>query len=181
MTWFLISMMLWDKDVIVVDWFLLDPPDWLVDSWFWGGTLVLISLATKGLLELQGRHGIASVVRWNLRPVNLRCRKKPKWSLRGSLRGSWRTLQKESKMSLRSQKKKTGDFWLEQSPGGSFLTLFGGGPPGPLQTLSETPRRLLFDFLTRGRFWHLWLIGGIATQEMIGVQSSSASLRIFWG
>ena len=31
--------------------------------------LVLIGLETKGLLDFQGRHGIASVVRWNLRPV----------------------------------------------------------------------------------------------------------------
>ena len=31
--------------------------------------LVLIGLEAKGLLAFQGRRGIASVVRWNLRPV----------------------------------------------------------------------------------------------------------------
>ena len=31
--------------------------------------LILIGLEAKGLLAFQGRHGIASVVRWNLRPV----------------------------------------------------------------------------------------------------------------
>ena len=31
--------------------------------------LILIGLEAKGLLEFQGRRGIISVVRWNLRPV----------------------------------------------------------------------------------------------------------------
>ena len=31
--------------------------------------LVLIGLEAKGLLDLQGRRGITSVVRWSLRPV----------------------------------------------------------------------------------------------------------------
>ena len=31
--------------------------------------LILIGLEAKGLLAFQGRRGIASVVRWNLRPV----------------------------------------------------------------------------------------------------------------
>ena len=31
--------------------------------------LVLIGLETKGLLDFQGRRGIASVVQWNLCPV----------------------------------------------------------------------------------------------------------------
>ena len=31
--------------------------------------LLLIGPETKNLLAFQGRHGIASVVRWNLRPV----------------------------------------------------------------------------------------------------------------
>ena len=31
--------------------------------------LILIGLEAKNLLAFQGRRGIASVVRWNLRPV----------------------------------------------------------------------------------------------------------------
>ena len=31
--------------------------------------LIFIGLETKGVLDFEGRHGIASVVRWNLRPV----------------------------------------------------------------------------------------------------------------
>ena len=31
--------------------------------------LVFIGLEAKGLLDFQGRRGIASIVRWNLRPV----------------------------------------------------------------------------------------------------------------
>ena len=31
--------------------------------------LVLIGLETKGLLDFQGRRGLTSAVRWNLRPV----------------------------------------------------------------------------------------------------------------
>ena len=31
--------------------------------------LILIGLEAQGLLAFQGRRGIASVVRWNLRPV----------------------------------------------------------------------------------------------------------------
>ena len=59
--------------------------------------------------------------------------------------GSRQTLQRESNMSLQSQK--TGGFRLAESPGDSFLTVLGGQPgPGDSQRL---PRRLLFDFLTR--------------------------------
>ena len=31
--------------------------------------LIFVGPEAKGLLAFQGRHGIASVVRWNLRPV----------------------------------------------------------------------------------------------------------------
>ena len=31
--------------------------------------LVLVGLEAKGLLDFQGRRGITSIVRWNLRPV----------------------------------------------------------------------------------------------------------------
>ena len=31
--------------------------------------LILIGLEVKGLLDFQGRRGITSFVRWNLRPV----------------------------------------------------------------------------------------------------------------
>ena len=31
--------------------------------------LIFIGLETKGLLDFQGRRGVASDVRWNLRPV----------------------------------------------------------------------------------------------------------------
>ena len=67
-------------------------------------------------------------------------------SLWKSLRGSWPTPQKESKMSLRSQK--TSDFWLAASPGDSLWLAFGGVGPGPSETRPET----LFDYSSRGGF-----------------------------
>ena len=70
-------------------------------------------------------------------------------SLRGVSEGSRPAPQKESKMSLRSQK--TGDFWLTESPGDSFLTLFGASAGTP----RRLPRRLFFDFSSRGSFWLL--------------------------
>ena len=56
---------------------------------------------------------------------------------------------KESPGSLRvSRVKKTGDFWLAESPGDSFLTLSGGSVGTPWRH----SRRLFFDTLGWGGF-----------------------------
>ena len=56
-----------------------------------------------------------------------------------------RRVKNEPKMSLRSQT--TGDFWLAESPGDSFLTLFGGSA-GPLR---DSPGHSFFWLLEPGR------------------------------
>ena len=94
-------------------------------------------------------------------------KKESRESLWGSLRGSWPTRQNESKTSLWSQK--TGDFWLAESPGDSFLTRFGGSA----RTLGDSPRDSPGD-----SFSTFWAGEGFDSSARSGGSQHSASLPI---